>query len=548
MTSSVASNTNSLAQRIGKSVSNSSGSHSAGPEIRSTILPVSEDHEGRYAAPMGDRVDYPSNGVKKRSLDDPMDGIGAHDNRDKPLRSDSWTLKQPPVYSGSGRPDLDQTPLSRAVPQGHADTRSTPTGFEPPSDVRDRDRGAAADTSGWGWQDRNHRRPDYDRPLHGRQQAYHRPRRMSSASDDRHPAIDDSQVRRGVSAIESSQSHVPVDLSRPSADVVRSSAASDRPLHVSDESVVDSKHSDLNPDARVPTLSSRIEGNESDVASSTRPVDTINSRATLAPPLSGLVLPDPPAQEPGPRQPTSDTAGGGGGNDSHAPSRSTARPSPHYGLHKRKFQKNPLYNTGPNSQGLPYGSPASDHPPPRSGQGRPPSPSLPPPGTSRPLHPRSSSVDGRRGRFPSPVGGSRVWDHRGPPSGRDISRDRPPAGYRGDYDPDINPMRYGDRPYGRDYSPPPLIHGTPFPPAERGPPGAYASSPSGRDWGGYTGPYPPGNRRDWGATEEEVYAKSRAWEGRPPPPSERDRYDYPPRGSNWVERDYPGRGTFYIHF
>lgn len=484
---------------------------------------------------MGDWADYLSNVIKKQSMDDPMDGVESHGDKDNPSRSDSRISKQPPVYSESGRPGSDRTTNARGVApplssiaSDQADARLTTTAFDNPSDVRDRDKGETPDAHGWSWQDRNHRRPDYDRPLHGRQPSYHRPRRMSSASDHHRPLVDDRPVRRGVPVVESSQSHAPVDP-RASTDAV------------SEQSVVGSVDYQQHPDARIPPLLSRLEGNESDVLS-TRPSDTVSARAPLATATSDLTSPDPLVQDPGnpsPRQPTSETVGGGGGDLQGPPPRSNPRPFPHHGIHlKKKFQKNP-------PQSGAYGSPASDHPP-RSGQGRPPSPSLPMSSTSRSVHPRSSSGDGRRGRFPSPSGGARVWD-RGPPGGRDISRDRPPPAYRGDYEPDITPMRYGDtRSYGRDYSPPPP---TPFPPGERGPPGTYPSPssgvPPGRDWGGYPPPYLPGNRREWSATEEEAYVKSRTWEDRPP---ERERYDYPPRNSNWVERDYPSRGTFEHYF
>ena len=547
-------------------MSSGGGSYSAGPDVRSAVLPTSEeDRDGRYdystrhraqksdSGPTGDRAGYPSNGIKKQTLDDPMDET--HGSRDNLSRSDSWTSKQPPVYSESGRPGSDRNPNSRggaaplsAVASGQADARSN-TAFDPPDNVRNRDGGANTDTHGWSWQDRNHRRPDYNRPLRGRQQSYHRPRRMSSASDHHRPLVDDPPVRREGFIAEPSQSHAPVDSRGPSTDVVRPSASSDR---VPDVSVVDSKRSvDYHPqaDARVPPLLSRVEGNAPNAALSTRPSDTVSARALGTASLD-LASPDQGSRHQSPRQSTHDTVGGGGGGDLPGPPpRSSARPFPHHGIHpKKKFQKNFPHGAGSNNQGGAYGSPASDHPPPRSGQGRPPSPSVPMSSTSSPVHPRSASNDGRRGRFPSPLGGARVWDRGGPPSGRDISRDRPPASYRGDYEPDVTPMRYGDtRSYGRDYSPPPS---TPFPPGERGQPGTYPSPSSGvapgRDWGGYPPSYLPGNRRDWTAAEEEAYMKSRTWEGRPPPPppSERDRYDYPPRSSNWAERDYPGRGSF----
>lgn len=551
---------NALVHRIGKSASSSGGSHSAGPEVRSAVLPSEEDRDRRYeyssrraqksdSAPIGDWADYPSNGIKKQSMEDPMDGVESHGNNS---RSDSWTSKQLSVYSESGRPGSDRTPNARggapplsSLAPDQADARLTTTAFDTPSDVRDRDKGVTPDAHGWSWQDRNHRRPDYDRPLHGRQQSYHRPRRMSSASDalDHHrPLVDDRQVRRGAPVVETSQSHVPVDSRGPFTDGVRPSASS---AHVPDQSIVDSKRSvdyKQQPDARVPPLLSRLEGNESDVVLSTRPGDTVSARAALGPATSDLAPTDPLVQDPGnpsPRQSTNETIGGGRGDLQGPLSRSNSRPFPHHGIHhKKKFQKNL-----PHSAGGAYGSSASDHPPPRSGQGRPPSPSLPMSSTSR-VHPRSSSGDGRRGRFPSPLGGARVWD-RGPPGGRDISRDRPPATYRGDYESDITPMRYGDtRSYGRDYSPPPP---TSFPPGERGPPGTYPSPspgiPPGRDWGGYPPSYLPGNRRDWSAAEEEAFIKSRTWEGRPP---ERDRYEYPPRSSNWVERDYSSRGILNV--
>lgn len=511
----------------------------------------SNSHEGRYeystssraqtsdSAPMGDRNDHPANGNKRQSMDDPMNRDEAHENKNN---ISPWTSKQPPVYSESGHPDSDRTPTSHAgvapllaMASSQPDTPSTTAVFDAPGGVRDRE---------WSWQDR-HRRPDYDRPSHrGRQQTYHRPRRVSSALDNHRPMmVDDPQIRRGGPIVESSQSHVTVDSRGPSTDVMRPSTTSDRPVHESGDSDAAKRAVDyhLHPDARVPSLASRIESIESDVPP-TRPNDSVNSGA--APPASsGLTSPDAHVQDPGQR----DTAGGGGA-DPHGPS-PRSRPLPHYGFNKKRFQKHLPHSAG---QGATYNTHASDHPTPRSAQGRPPSPSLPPSGASRPVHPRSSSVDGRRGRFPSPVGGARGWEPRGPQNGRDISRDRPPPGYRGDYDPDVNPIRYGERPYGRDYSPPPT-HGPSFPPGERGTPGTYASPSSGitpgRDWGGYAASYPQGNRRDWSAAEEEAYTKSRTWEGRPPPPpsSERDRYDYPPRSANWVERDYPGRGTFYLH-
>ena len=393
------------------------------------------------------------------------------------------------------RSDSDRSAASRG-PSSHADNGS-PGVATSPGDTYVRD----ADSRAWGWQERDRHRPQETKQQYP----------MRSASVQR--SLDEpSSIRKGAD--------VP-GLLVEAKDALRPAIASDR-LHVADAPPVDSKRPvnySLHPDPRA-TLPPRPGGVETSNASAIRPMET------RVPNASGLTPSEPPAQDrvqPPTRQSTGDTTV----TSSDPGARSNSRFSPHQ-VQKKKFQKN---QAGPNNGALHIG-PAPEHlpPPPRSAFGRPPSPtSGPPPTSARSFRQRSPSVDERRGGQPSP-GGSRYR----PPPNRDLSRERASV-YRPDYGPE-GPVRYEEgRPYSRDYLPPPPASG------ERGS-GAYipaGAPPPRRDWnyGSYTPNWSPSG-------DEPPYLKS-GWEGRPPPPAERDRYGYP-RSAGWSERDYPGRGTFLV--
>lgn len=482
---------------------------SSGPN--SDFQPSNEHRKGKYEYANRSTVHANSavvsgfNVVKAEPVDETMDGKGTL------LIAKDRAPNHPALHSENGHSDSVPTVTSRDNLATGSDSRPSDGSAGLPDDATDRD----MDSRVWSLQD-GHRQYSYDR-------WQDHPRRTFSVSEQR--PIEETVIQMGP------DEPVPVDERR-SADIVRPSA-SETSFRISDDippvdprPLVDYR---MNADARLP-LPSRPEGDNS----STFKPSAFVSRASV-PPVGtpGFATSESSAQDRMntlSRQSTHDAVTVSG---EHGP-RSNSRPSPHF-FPKKKFNKNQIgasHGSGTNNGGL-HGSPSD--PPPRSAYARPPSPSFGPPHPSpvRSFRHRSPSVDGHRGRQPLSATGTRAHYRR--PSSRDISHDRP-VGYRADYGGSDAPIRHGDgRPYGRDYSPPPGDRGLP-------PPDVYPPPPSGggpgRDWG--YGPYPHG-RRDWTAAEEDVYLKSRAWEGRPPI-NERERYEreyLPSRSTGWAERDYP---------